>query len=59
MSIETLDDIIEALADKLYIYGSHDESCTHKRPCRACWTGELHERLVAAIQIEDKLRGRV
>ena len=57
MAIETLDDIIEALADKLYIYGAHDDSCTEKRPCRTCWTADLRMHLVAAIEIEDKLRG--
>ena len=53
MAIETLDDIIEALADKLYIYGAHDDSCTDKRPCRVCWTSDLRDHIEAAIEIEN------
>lgn len=56
--IETLDDIIERLADQVGIYGAHDdndEACETK-PCRCCWTSELRDRLEAAFKIEQKLK---
>ncbi len=66
MPIETIDDIIEEIADRRGIYGAHgDESdddtpsrtvtCTATKPCRVCWTCGLHDRIVAAVEIERQL----
>ena len=54
--IETLDDIIERFADHLNIYGAHDERCTWpERPCRACWTSDVADRIRNAVEVERKL----
>ena len=54
--IETLEDIIEQLADRCDVYGigvdgEHGERCQ----CRMCWTYRLRERILAAVEIERKL----
>jgi len=58
MPIETLDDIIEELADGLGIYGcggeedeSHEDDCD----CRVCFEIEMRERIMSAVEIEKKL----
>ncbi len=51
--IETLEDIIEQLADKLGIYGAHQES--EQKPCRCCWTASLRCRIDDAVEIDRKL----
>lgn len=59
MPIETLDDIIEQLADEIGVYGAHDEDdedACHIKPCRMCWTSSLHDHLIAAFKIEEQLR---
>lgn len=56
MPIETLDDIIEELADKLGIYGAHDEdddpdyggACS----CRCCWTSGMAERIKQGVRVD-------
>lgn len=55
MPIETLDDIIDGLADKLGIYGAHDEEEGKGEPCRVCWTSDLRAHILAAVQIEHRL----
>lgn len=55
--VETVEDIIEDFADKFGIYGAHDERCKEKRPCRNCWTLDMHERLVKALDNERLLKG--
>jgi len=55
MAIETLDDIIEGLADRIGVYGACGDDCTHNKPCRCCWTSDLRDHLVAAFEIEKKL----
>ncbi len=66
MPIETLDDIIEEIADRRGVYGSHgDESddetpssqitCTSTKPCRVCFVCGLHDRILAAVDVERKL----
>ncbi len=51
--IEELEDIIEGLANKLGIYGIHDEErCTDRTPCRVCWTADLNERIRTAVNVE-------
>ena len=55
--IETLDDIIEQIADQQGVYGSHQEDCDPPlNCCRVCWTSQLKERIREAIKIEEKLK---
>ncbi len=54
---ETLDDIVEDLADKLGIYGpfpvgDHPADCK----CRICFTIEMKDRVEAAAELEIKDR---
>jgi len=62
MAIETLEDIVENLADKIGVYGAHDEEneeVCDVHPCRCCWTSNLIERIWAAVRTEQALeRGR-
>lgn len=53
--VETVEDIVEELADKLGIYGAHSDICTEKRPCRVCWVPTMHQRLIDALRNEDLL----
>ncbi len=64
MPIETLDDIIEEIADVRGIYGAHGDeleepphhvTCTATKPCRVCWTSGLRDRIVLALDNERKL----
>lgn len=55
--IETIDDIIEQLADKLGVYGVHHDECTNEKPCRVCWTSDIGERIRTAMNIE-RILGR-
>lgn len=61
--IETLDDIIEQIADWCGVYGAHvenrqphGENC---RPphwcCRPCWTSWLRARIEEAVRVETLL----
>lgn len=52
--IETIDDIIEGLADELGIYGSHIDDHP-SGPCRSCWTSDVKERLIRAAEFEDMI----
>lgn len=58
--IETLDDIVEELANKLGIYGAHrDRSGDCKPPnhcCRCCWAAYMKARIEQAVEIERKLQ---
>jgi hypothetical protein len=59
MPIETLQDVVEYLADQVGIYGAHDDEACEKKPCRVCWTGDVTERIWKAVRIEEQLeRGR-
>ncbi len=54
--IETLDDIIELLADRLGIYGSHAEDDPEEGcKCRVCWTAGFRERILRAVEVDRKL----
>ena len=55
--IETLDDIIEELADQLGVYGAGPEDDDHsvKCDCRICFTTNLRDRIERAIEVEQKL----
>ena len=59
--IETLDDIVEQIADKKGIYGAcphHDDGdCDSKGlNCRCCWTADLKDRILAAVEVDRKLK---
>jgi len=62
MTIETVCDIIEALADQVGVYGAHDEEndeACQTKPCRVCWASELNDRIWAAVRVEQDIeRGR-
>ena len=56
--IETVDDIVEELADNIGVYGAHsDATCFPGHLCRVCWTSQLHDRLVQALENEKRLNG--
>lgn len=51
--IETLDDIVEQLADELGIYGSHGEPASDGQcECRVCFAMDLKERIERAFEVE-------
>ena len=54
MPIETLDDIIEELMNKLGIYGAHDEN--ESKICRCCASTNLRNRIEKAVKIEKKIK---
>lgn len=61
MAIETLDDIIEQLADWVGVYGAHDNDEPRPRfppemHCRVCFVGTMHDRIEAAARIEAIMR---
>lgn len=56
--IETLEDIVEQVADWVNAYGAHDETCTQKRPCRMCFTQDLRHRIDCAAEVDRKLNPR-
>lgn len=61
MAIETLEDIVEEIADQLGIYGVHNEEdeCFRQPKCRCCFTFSLRQRIENAVEIEQKLaRGK-
>lgn len=55
--IETLDDIIEELADKFGIYGIGSEEGDHSAgcKCRVCFCAWLKGRIERAVEVEGKL----
>lgn len=59
--IETLNDIIDELGDRLGIYGAHgDGETTSEYHCRVCFASSLHGRIMSAIDIERTITaGRV
>lgn len=53
--IETLDDIVEEIANHLDIYGAHSQSCEGSYPpCRCCFTANLTRRIKEAVKLEDE-----
>ncbi len=64
MAIETLDDIIEELADRCGVYGTYNsqndtfEEHTFDCDCRICFTRELESRIREAMRIEQVLQER-
>ena len=60
--IETLDDIIEEIANGMGVYGAHmdlpdgwDGCRPPNHSCRSCWTSYLRDRIERAMEIERKL----
>lgn len=48
MTIETVEDIVEWVADQLGVYGGHEDG--EQRQCRVCFTSELTERIERAVK---------
>jgi len=62
MPIETLDDIIEELADGFGIYGCGGEDDDHKNncDCRVCFEIGTKERILRAVELEKSIaRGKI
>lgn len=63
MPTETLDDILEELADKLGLYecpSAMEEYCTlsiSERNCRLCFTAKIKDRITVAA--EPRIRAQV
>ena len=56
--IETLNDVVEYLADQAGIYGAHDDdndAACESKPCRVCWTSDVLDRIWHAVRIEQAL----
>lgn len=54
MPIETLDDIVEQVADWVGAYGAHDDA--EKKDCRCCFTQSLRARIESAAEIQSILK---
>lgn len=52
--IETLDDIVENIADKLNVYGADRYHCVGC-VCRVCFTADLKQRIQRAVRIQEVL----
>lgn len=61
MAIETLDDIIDEILDKLGVWDGHDPDKDEGEPCncRGCMSSDLKDRIRRAIKIEIKLHGEI
>jgi len=60
VSIETLDDIVESIMDRLQIYGAHDDDVEmdgDKCGCRCCESSSLMHRIEEAVEVDRKMRG--
>lgn len=62
MPIETLDDILEDLANAAGVYGAHPQIGEYDMPipagvckCRVCFLAGLHERVIRAVELEEIL----
>lgn len=57
MAIETLQDILTEVADRIGVYGAHgepeDEPCNPQ--CRMCFEFDLRQRILNAVEVERKL----
>ena len=56
MPIETLDDVIEDIANQFNRYGAHEEEGNPNCLCRMCFTAGLAERIRRAARIEQLLK---
>lgn len=50
MPIETLDDIVEEIADMVGVYGGHSDAET--KTCRICFTEDIRRRILSAAEVE-------
>jgi hypothetical protein len=58
MPIETMDDILEQIADRIGVYGAHDDDSEDEDcECRVCFVSDLRERIDQAMRIEARLMG--
>lgn len=59
MPIETLDDIVEEIMDRLGVYGAHpedaEEDTLRECQCRYCQAASLKARIIDAAEVERKL----
>lgn len=57
--IETLDDILEQVANWCGVYGAHRDRAgdcnSSEHCCRSCWVSFLKARIERAVEIEAKL----
>jgi len=56
--IETLDDIVEGLANALMVYGScpkDDDGECPEEGCRSCWEPDMKHRLRKVFEVDKKL----
>ena len=54
--IEAPDELAEWLADKVGVYGGHDEKCDGPgaaKVCRICWTEDVIVRIRASVKNES------
>lgn len=61
MAIETVEDIVEEIADRLGIYGAckaQEGECPDDCTCRPNFTGGLLERIRRAVEVEQKLKAK-
>jgi len=62
MSIETLDDIVESVMDRLGIYGAHNDDSdipADQCHCRCCESSSLRSRIEEAVEVDRKMRGLI
>jgi hypothetical protein len=57
MAIETLDDIVEQLANEAGVWGAHEENGPIEDECRVCYTSALTRRIREAVRIERLVNG--
>lgn len=57
MPIETIDDIIDELMDRMGIFGAHPDGVGDGCMCRCCQASSLRDRLFAAFEVHRRLEG--
>ena len=57
MAVETLEDVVEDLADKFGVYGCGPENDDHPDDCRCriCFSIHWRDRIIRAVEVERKL----
>jgi len=58
MAIETIDDLVDNMLDRLGIFGACGAHCTDEHPCRCCSQVSLRARIISAVEIEQMLSAR-
>ena len=51
--LETPQELAEALADLVGVYGGHDDD--EPKPCRICWTMDMTDRIRKAVENETQI----